>query len=957
MSLRQCSWVVGCLVVLLLLAPIALQAGTTGKIVGTVTDAETGDPLVGANVVVKDTQRGAATDLDGEYLILNLPPGTYTVTFSNLGYQTVQMTDVQVSIDKTVHLDAELKPTVLQAAPTVTVTAQKPVVKKDLTSTEVSVNTEDIKMMPVENFGDVVQLQAGVVNGHFRGGRSNEVVFMIDGVIVSDPYKSSDPFGRETNNTVENSAIQEIQVVSGTFNAEYGQAMSGIVNVVTKEGSPTKYSGEISLAAGDYVSGRSIDVGYYDNQAGLLTYNDQLSPKALQDYQFSVSGPVPQMKGKLTFFANGRYLNDSGSLYGKRVFEPSDSSNFSSSNPDNWYIERSGDGKVMTLNPFRKYNGQGKLTYRFENGAKLSYQILADNMKYRNLDNLVPQDDVEDPRKFKYNPDGMYWQYGTGMNQILSFNQALSEKSFYTLNLSYTKNTYKFYVHENPNDPAYVRQERLQDAQNYAFYTGGQGMWHQDRSTRKAGVKFDITTQANKLHQLKAGIDLNQYSLQLEEYQLVWDDQLNKLKINPLSSWNHNRYPNKSADSPLGGFPFSSPGFRPLSFSTYLQDKVEYDFMIVNVGVRLDYFHPDAEVPTDLRDPGNDHFSYYDPAADTTINNLDPINPVNPDGSYNPWHYKYRTAKPVTQLSPRVGIAFPITAKGVLHFSYGHFFQIPPFQYLYYNPEFEVLPGQLQSRIGNGELKPERTVMYEVGLQQEIAEGTGLNITGFYKDVRNLLGMEVLRTYDQKIYARYINRDYGNVRGITIALDRRMSNLFSASIDYTYQVAEGNSSDPNDVFYNNQADPPRETIKKVIPLDWDQTHTVNFNLNIGDPGDWGVSFVGRMGSGLPYTATPFLKEEGATNGARRPAHYNIDLKTYKTWDLGGLRTTLTLNVYNLFDIRNENDVFTDTGRATYTLERNQAFSVQGYNNLDDYFTHPEYFSSPRQVKLGLSIGF
>lgn len=943
--------------ILLLLLVSSATAGTTGKLVGQVTDSETGEPLVGANVVLEGRSRGAATDLDGEYLILNVPPGTYTMLVSNLGYQTLRIEDVRVSIDKTATINAELTSVVLEAAPEVTVTASRPVIRKDLTSTEVNVGQEEIQMMPVENFGEVVGLQAGVVNGHFRGGRSNEVVFMIDGVIVTDPYKASDPFGRETSNQVENSAIQEIQVVSGTFNAEYGQAMSGIVNVVTREGSPEEYSGNLSVAYGDYISNRSLNIGYYDSEPGLKSYMDNINPMELQDYQFSLSGPVPGLAGGTTFFINGRYLDDNGRLYGERIFQPSDSSNFSASNRNNWYIERSGDGEDITLDPFRKWSGQFKLTQRFANGAKLSYQIMGDDMKYQNLDNLVYKDDVEDPRKFKYNPDGNYWQYGTGQNHIINWNQALSDRTFYTAALSYTHNTYKFYVYEDPDDPRYVSPDRLQDAQNYAFYTGGQGMWHQERSTDKAGIKLDLTTQVNKLHQLKGGVDLNQYRLQLEEYQLVVDSETNELIINPLTSWDHNIYPERDAESPLGGVPFGGPGFRPLSFASYLQDKIEYDFMIVNIGVRLDYFHPDGEVPTDLRDPGNDRYNYFNSATGETIPNLDPINPVNEDGSYNPWYNKYRPAESHTQFSPRVGIAFPLTEAGVVHFSYGHFFQIPPFQYLYDNPEFEVLSGNLASIIGNAELKPEKTVMYEIGLQQEIAPGLGMNITGYYKDIRNLLGTEILRTYDNRMYARYVNRDYGNVRGITVALDRRMSNMVSAAFDYTFQVAEGNSSDPRDVFENNQSDPPRETVKKTIPLDWDQSHTVNLSINIGEPGLWGVGLIGRAGTGLPYTATPFLAQEGPTNGSRKPAHYNLDLKTYYTLNVSGLKPTITLNVYNLFDIANENDIFSDTGRATYTLQRNQAFNVQGYNSLDDFFTHPEFYSAPRQVKLTLSVGF
>ena len=929
-------------------------AGTTGKIAGKITDAVTGEPLVGTNISVVGTYRGAATDLDGEYMILNLTPGVYSMQVSMLGYQPVIFERVGVSIDRTTTLDAVLDPIALEAAPAVTVVVQRPVVRRDLTSTEVQISAEQIEMMPVENFGDVVQLQAGVVDGHFRGGRSSEVVFMVDGVIVSDPYSKEDPFSRKTSNQVENAAIQEVQVISGTFNAEYGQAMSGIVNIVTKEGDEEAYHGDFSVSFGDYISNESLAIGYYDDPPDEKTYFDDLNPVHYQDYQASLSGPVLSIRG-FTFYTTGRLLSDRGHLFGQRVFIPSDSSNFSSPNPDDWYLKKSGDGETVSLEPFLKMSGQLKLSTRPTRETKLSYSIFADWMKYKDLTRR-DDEDVE-PRLFKYNPDGMYKKYRTGMNHQLQLNHILGQNTFYNLNFSYATNSYKYWTHEDADDKRFVNPDRLDDAQNFAFFTGGMGYWNHQRSTSKVGVKLDITHQATKMHQFKVGFDLNQYLLELDEYKLVWDDASSDFYIPPISSPFNNKYPEKDAIGPLGGFPFGDSGFRPMLFAMYLQDKMEYDFMVVNFGLRMDYFEPDGLMPTELRDPGNDSLALYDYILDSLFTGLDPLNPTNPDGSYNDWRYKYRDAEGHFQFSPRVGIAFPLTERGVVHFSYGHFFQIPPFQYLYYNPEFEVVTGSLTNKIGNAELKPEKTVMYEVGIQQEIADGVGLNITGFYKDIRNLLGTAIDITYDQTQYARYVNRDYGNVRGITVALDKRMQNMIGATVDYTFQIAEGNSSDPDEVFKDAQADPPRESEKRVIPLDWDQTHTVNATLTIGDPSAWSVGLIGRIGSGLPYTSHPWLEPEGVANGERRPVSYNVDFKAYRNFRPQGMRMTVTLWVYNLFDIRNEKDVFADTGRATYTLDQNQLVSVRGYNTLDDYFTRSDYFSQPRQIKIGLALGF
>lgn len=953
-------WMAVAIVALLL--PMSVFAGTTGKLVGTVTDAGTGEPLAGANVVVVGTPRGGATDLDGDFIIVNLVPGRYSVTASVLGYQSITFEDVSINIDRTTTLDFKLTSAVLQAGEAVTVVAKAPIIKRDLTSSEAVVGDQELKMTPVDNLGEAVNLQAGVVDGHFRGGRSNEVAYMIDGVIVSDPYSSSDPLDRTTSNQVEVGNIQEIQVISGTFNAEYGQAMSGIINVITKDGDVEKYSGSATIGFGDYVSTRSLGLGSYNPKPDRTTYMEDFNPGDFQDYQFSLSGPIPGTGQRTSFYASYRNLYDHGSLYGQRIFEPSDSSNFTSDNPRSWYIEHTGDGKVVTLNPFRKTNINSKITHRFSPLLKASYSFLWNDMTYQNLDGRS-DDSSEDPRLFKYNPDGNYQRYANGMNHQLSLNQTLNDRTFYVLNLSYTVNSEKYYVHADPFSSDYVNPDRLSDAQNFAFYTGGQGMWHHWRETRQAGFKYDLTSQMTKTHLVKAGLNISQYQLQLWDYQIVWDDDTNSPKLNPHGSVNNFSYPDREAKSPLGGFPFNGPGHRPLQFATYLQDKMEYQFMVVNFGLRFDYFHPDGMLPEDFRDPSNEVLDYYDSEADSLVRGLDPVTPIadptsnDPATRYNYWRYKYIQAGSVTQFSPRIGVAFPLSSTGVLHFSYGHFFQIPPFQYLYENPQFTVLWGSHQSIIGNAQLKPESTVMYEVGLQQQISDNMGISITGFYKDVRNLLATEILYTYNQVQYARYINKDYANVRGITVAFDRRMENYVGVSMDYTFQVAEGNSSDPLQVYSYSLSDPPQEPEKKVRPLDWDQTHTLNAQLTFGDPASWSIGLIGRIGSGLPYTSTPFLQPAGELNDARKPLRMELNLKAYKVFNLGGFNSSLTLWVYNLPDIRNENDVYGDTGRATYTLSQLQAGEVHGYNTKDDYYSRPDWISAPRQVRLVFSVGF
>jgi len=225
--------------------------GTTGKVTGVVIDKTTGKPLIGSNVILEGTVLGAATDLQGRYFILNIPPGTYSIRSTMIGYRPTIVSDASVSVDFTTRVDFELATSVLELGG-VEIIATTPIIKKDLTSTRAVIGAETISEMPVESFDEILELQAGIVRGsdnkiHIRGGRASEIIYLIDGIPVNDP------FSNEISVEVDNDAIQELQVISGTFNAEYGRAMSGVVDIVTKSGG-RKLSGNISGFLGDYIS-------------------------------------------------------------------------------------------------------------------------------------------------------------------------------------------------------------------------------------------------------------------------------------------------------------------------------------------------------------------------------------------------------------------------------------------------------------------------------------------------------------------------------------------------------------------------------------------------------------------------------------------------------------------------------------------------------------------------------
>jgi outer membrane receptor protein involved in Fe transport len=300
-SLKKIIVVCGALLVFVL----PMNAGQTGKISGKVIDEKTGEPLVGVSLMIQGTKMGAASDFQGDYYINNIAPGTYALVVRSVGYQNTVIKNVIVKIDLTTQIDIKLSSTEV-IGQEVVIQAQRPLVQKDLTSSSVTVSSDEIKVMPVENINQIINLQAGVVGGHFRGGRSGEVAYLIDGMPINNPANGSAGF------TPENSSIREMEVISGTFNAEYGQAMSGIVNIVTQDGS-SNFSGSLSAYLGDH----------YTKHTDTYMNLDKFDITRSKNFQMSLSGPTG-IDDHLTFFITGRYINDQGFLYGKRIFNISD---------------------------------------------------------------------------------------------------------------------------------------------------------------------------------------------------------------------------------------------------------------------------------------------------------------------------------------------------------------------------------------------------------------------------------------------------------------------------------------------------------------------------------------------------------------------------------------------------------------------------------------------------------
>lgn len=889
-----------------------LSAGTSGKIKGKISD-ESGNPLAGANVIVNKTNLGAAADANGIYYILNVPPGSYSVSIQMIGYKSFRYEDVKVQSDLTTVLDAQLEVTVLESEDEVTVIASKPMIQKDATASASVISSDVIANSPIESFQAIVQTKAGVsvdAGGalHFRGGRSNEIAYLVDGIPNVNPYHSGLGVDIATN------AIQELSVITGSFAAEYGQAMSGIINIVTKDPS-REYHGSISVMGGDLMSNYDIDINDKIQQdAQLYDINNS------GEIEATFSGPIPFFN-KLRFFSSMRLSNQEGYLYGLSKYSAYGA------------LKDTSEWNTFPMNPSQKLNGQAKLTYYLSNKIRLQYNFLSEDNYWKSYSHSR-----------KYLENGHYQNFKRAMTHMIKITHQMSSKYFYTLGYSKTNNNYEYYSYKNEDNENYVWGGYYVKDSNYEFYTGGTNSGRYDRKLITDLITAQLTGQINNQHELKTGFEYKRHDIFLHTWSLLvdrrdepwtdvdgndeYDDGEEFTDLNGDGVWSSAKDDNN--DGIYGNIIVPSIGpsnstytHVPVEISAYVQDKIELNDMVMNIGVRWDYYDPDGVVAQDWNNP-------------------------NPDST--------KLAVVKSQFSPRFSLAYPITDRGKLFFSYGHFFQMPPYYRLYTNPDFDVLPGVIKSDIGNSDLKPQKTISYEVGFEQQVSSNAAIYAKVFYRDMRNLLGQRIyILPGGSDSYALFINRDWGNVKGFTLSYDQRFNGFISGSIDYTYQIVLGNESNPTRTRrdYRLSIEPQ----KKVVYLDWDQPHAFRFVLNAGRPNNWQISTIGRIESGYPYTpkdanAIVRIAEE---NSGRKPNQINVDVSVYKSLNFNIGQSKISnrffLKVYNLFDHRNENYVWDSSGRAGYSLGR------YGDESTDQWINRPNWYSKPRQVYLGFSVQF
>ena len=896
-----------------LLFAVAGLSQTTGKIAGKVFDAQSGAALPGANVIITSTSHGAACDVDGDFYIINLPPGRYDLSVTMIGYGTGIIQDLTVSVNRTSHIDIPLSQSTV-AGEEVIVEANRISIEKDQTGTIRNISSDQMEILPVESLDEVVSMQAGIVKGHVRGGRDSEVTYLLDGMAITESFDNS---GKVVE--VEMEVVQDLEVITGTFNAEYGRAMSGVINAVTKNGS-NDFHGSISAGLGSYLTSHG------DIFIGL----DNLELDRNMDFKLNLSGPI--MRDRLHFIANFRKQNNENHLNGVRRFVPEDYSRYPSADPETWVTEDTGDSSFVSLNFNTSQSIMTKLSSRLNNSIRVSLLYQGNDEEWQGYDH-----------NWKYNPDGKNVSYSSSSLLAFQMNTVLSRSLFFDLKLSHLKYYEGWYLSENPVDSTVYVHDGYSNNSGPGFMTGGQQKDHQRRWSTNTSAKWDISWQVNKKHFIKTGLQYTQHQLENRWYQirnayefLPEDEEAVENPFDPNKVYlNYRPYVYTDSNSVYA----DEYVVEPTEYSVYFQDKLEHKEMVVNYGLRYDYFNPNTVYPSKRGNPANQI-----------------LYPDNPE-----LMSEYPSAEAQTQVSPRFGLAYQLSDAAVLHFSYGHFFQMPPMYAMYQNAKFFVGPNDFQTTMGNAQLKAQKTVQYEVGVWQGLTETLSMEVAVYYRDIFDLLSTQVFTTYNERKYGLYSNKDYGNVKGLELKLDY-VKNNFSTFLNYTLQYSRGNADNPTQNF--DREGGVLDPITKLIPMSWDQRHTFNATAAYGR-GPWGLSLTGYFDSGTPFNWEPLdvsILDDISflPNNEYMPSTFTVDMNAHYTLSLrNGVGLKFGLQAYNLFDQLNASWVDSQTGQPYNSIiqDNDIAGHYSDFNDYEDIIHDPSMYEAPRYFKFNMDIKF
>ncbi len=993
------------------------SAGVTGKIAGIITDASTGEPMPAVNVVIEGTTLGGATDNEGHYFIINIPPGTYTLQASMVGYAVESKTGVLVSVDHTTPIDFDLRVTAI-AGEEVTVIAEREIVPMDISASHIVAEAGQIVEVPlITDIAQYIHLQAGIEGDFIRGGGLDQTEFMLDGLMMVD-NRSNKPMMM-----VNLSAVRELSIIKGGFNAEYGNVRSGLINVVTKEGSPSVYHGSIDYRySPDHYKHKGPNLfspeNYYlkpflDPAVAFVGTENGTWDQYTKDQNLYFGGWI---KYSADLIADGLPENDMTPVQAQQRFMWLHTTEGSAAlgqnerpygNKPDWVVDASYGGPVPVIGKYlgdlsffvsyrnnweqfgmptyREYYKEMsthlKLTSRITSSMKLTVEGLYGTISsvargLQNNDGAGPVSSGTDifGRIGDGDPDewevlGLYYPSTLGPHDVwrgmqgIAFDHVLSPSTFYNIRISHVHEKNHAAHNVELRDQTTVRHfgNQAQDMSPYGAMQGGgpllmvNNMYYGAHSagaielsgSHTINAKFDITSQVDRYNQFKAG------------FMFVYDDL--------DTHWEHVRW-----ESPTDNFLVQWEHF-PYRMGAYLQDKLEFEGMIANFGLRMDYNQPNTEWYDLEADRYNKYFKKEYKAVFTEV-------------------MPRKEAEGQIKISPRLGVSHPISENAKLYFNYGHFYSMPSSTSMYDIRYGQIFEGVIN--IGNPNANLPRTVSYELGVEYNVRDLFLIHLSGYYKDVGDQTSSVGYTSYDGTVnYTTTSNQNYEDIRGFELRIERRFGQWVTGWFNYNYMVSTEGWIGREEYFED-----PREQIlfglynpRQERPL---ARPTLRSNINIRTPrnlgpgptigeakilGDINASFLYTWRAGRYSTWDPLETGELDRNVQWKGSWY-LDARFGKRLQFGKYNIQVFADINNILD----HDVLSSRGFATDDDERRYMESLhlemykdpeyEVYTGGDDkpgeiggpgtdksYIDMPDLthytFFNPRTIFIGIKVDF
>lgn len=886
-----------------------------GTITGKVINSETGKPLIGADVIVEKTELGAATDETGTYTITYVPIGIHRVVAAYISYDPYTYTNVVVNTNQPTILNFRLRPTVIQKLHR----HWLPRIYLYETQSISKIQSENIAHLPVMTIKEVLKLQPGVVQTdsgiHIRGGKHDEVKYYADGIETMVPN-----FGWQSTH-INPDAVQEISIINGGFNAEYGDALSGIVNIITKQGG-LKHHVNFRYLTDEFFTSDKLNFGY--NQ-----------------YNLSLGGPIAR---RFHYFISGNLMLTDA--YKEALYKVSSPRNDYQTQARITYLVPNGRGKI-TISAFksREQFVMWKPPYK-ENQSELKYFLDKPMSRSKNwivstaFDYmLTPRtltsikigfthfDRVFGSRDYEWEQENerkWYDDYRFKGEHLIEYllSDTISPRWIFTDSMI-------LYDAEN-SDPFRQDPYGVKGIFNYITDYPVWSFWYNNDFQ----VKADITQSQGRHHEIKAGFDFIKYDV---------------------------RYYNRTVSFTSYTYPLRYYKRRPYKLAGFIQDKMDFAGIIAKIGIRFDYF--DANTYT---------YKYPSDFLDDTL--------ISSDAIYS--------------ISPRFGFSLPVTNRMKFRFNYGHYYQIPAFDYMYNTSDTAVIRLLLlygDSILSNILLEPEKMVAYEFGFEKIFSWNMLFSITVFCKDFENLVQLQRVQALPSYYY-EYFNDGHHNVKGIELLFKKQLSNMWGLGIAYTLQFANGTSSWANERYYKSDIVPPAIN----YPLHFDERHNIVANFDLETPRDFFLfplqnfvsSFVFSYHAGHPYTPEDFDRNRlGNVNSVRMSGFWNIDWKISRQIKLGPTKFILTSLINNLFNTNQVIKAYSTTGKPDehgdteplisqfhYVPMTSMYYSPQADSDhdglitpgemkkaymtaLNDYYSDPTNYNSGFRMRLGIGIEF